>query len=64
MSLNTSDRNLEEIKSIVFQLPMPDLMALFGEIEARLQTAGMMQLAESGFQEWNDPEEDIYDAQP
>ena len=61
MTLNTSDRNLEEIKSIVFQLPIPDLMELFGEIEERLQTAGMMQLAESGFQEWNDPEENISD---
>ena len=61
MTLNTSDRNLEEIKSIVLQLPIPDLMELFGEIEERLQTAGMMQLAESGFQEWNDPEENISD---
>lgn len=29
-------------------------------IAQKLETQGMMKLAETGFQEWNDPEEDIY----
>ena len=51
---------LEELKIAIFQLPPQDLMTLYEEIEERLQTAGMMHLAESGFREWNDEEEDIY----
>lgn len=51
---------LEDLRPVIFQLPTQDLITLFEEIEEKLQTAGMMQLAESGFQEWNDEAEDLY----
>ncbi len=57
MTVNT---NIEEIKAMIFQLPVEELVALMAEIEERLETVTMMQLAETGFNEWNDPEEDIY----
>ena len=31
------------------------------DLEEKLATMQMMQLAETGFPEWNDKEEDIYD---
>ena len=31
------------------------------DLEEKLETIQMMQLAETGFTEWNDEEEDIYD---
>jgi hypothetical protein len=52
--------SIEEIKTIVLQLPVEELMELMKAIEERLETVRIMQLAETGFQEWNDPEEDIY----
>jgi len=39
------------------------LLEIAGEIEARAQTIGMMQLAETAFKEWNEPGEEIYDAE-
>lgn len=57
MTVNVS---IEEIKAMIFQLPVEKLVALMAEIEERLETVTMMQLAETGFNEWNDPEEDIY----
>ncbi|MCV3217151.1 hypothetical protein OGM63_27195 [Plectonema radiosum NIES-515] len=56
----TVNANIEEIKAMIFQLPVEELVALIAEIEERLETVTMMQLAETGFNEWNDPEEDIY----
>jgi hypothetical protein len=56
----TVNANIEEIKAMIFQLPVEELIALMAEIEERLETVTMMQLAETGFNEWNDPEEDIY----
>ncbi len=52
--------SIEEIKAVIFQLPVEELIKLMAEMEERLETVTMMQLAETGFQEWNDPEEDIY----
>lgn len=56
----TKTPDIEEMKAMIFQLPVEELMLLIVEIEERLDTVTMMQLAETGFQEWNDPEEDIY----
>ncbi|WP_414542261.1 hypothetical protein [Nostoc sp. CCY0012] len=56
----TSNLTIEELKTMIFQLPVEELMELISEIEERLDNVKMMQLAETGFQEWNDPEEDIY----
>jgi len=55
--------SLEEIKSILFQLPERELVALVNDLEERLQTTAMMHLAETGFQEWEDEAEDIYNAE-
>ena len=52
---------LEEIKQMVFQLPIQEQITLMEDLQEKLETAQMMQLAETGFAEWNDEEEDIYD---
>lgn len=57
MTLNLS---VEEIKAMIFQLSIEELVALMAEIEEKIETMNMMQLSETGFKEWNDPEEDIY----
>ncbi len=56
--------SIEEVKQLAFQLSPPDLLTLLTDIQERLHTTDMMQIAESGFQEWNDPEEDLYSAEP
>lgn len=56
-----SPLSLEQIKSMIAQLSAQDLSVLSHEIADRLQTEEWMMLAETGFQEWNDEEEDIYD---
>jgi hypothetical protein len=53
---------IEQVKKLAFQLSSQDLLALLNDIQERLYGPEMMQIAESGFQEWNDPEEDIYNA--
>ncbi|MGL5922307.1 MAG: hypothetical protein ACRC32_05210 [Chroococcidiopsis sp.] len=58
-----SNLSLEEIKAILFQLPEQELVTLVTDLEERLQTTAMMHLAETGFQEWEDEEEDIYNAE-
>jgi hypothetical protein len=55
--------SVEELKSQIFQLPPQELIALMEAIEERAETVGMMSLAESGFAEWNEEGEDIYDAE-
>lgn len=52
---------IEEIKQIIFQLPIQEQIILKEELEERLETIEMMQLSETGFSEWNDEEEDIYE---
>jgi len=58
MSFNLT---IEEIKRIIFQLSIPEQVTLVQDLEEKLSTIEMMQLAETGFTEWNDQEEDIYD---
>lgn len=57
------DLNADELKGLIFQLPPAELLRLAQEIEDRAETIAVMQLSETGFQEWNEPGEDIYDAQ-
>jgi len=57
------DVSLDDLKTMVLQLSPPDLLTLADTVETRAETINMMQLAETGFQEWNDPEEDIYHAE-
>lgn len=52
----------DEIKSYIFQLPARELLTLVDAIEERAETVAMMQLAETGFQEWHEEGEDIYDS--
>ncbi|MGB5635446.1 MAG: hypothetical protein WBM44_19245 [Waterburya sp.] len=56
----TPTLTLEEIKQIIFQLPIQEQITLMEDLEEKLTTIEMMQLAETGFTEWNDKEEDIY----
>ncbi len=56
----TSNLTKEEIKEMILQLPVEQIMALMADIEERVENLTMMQLAETGFAEWNNPEEDIY----
>lgn len=55
------DMSIEEIKDIVFQLPAQKLLELADIIEERAETIAMMQLAETGFREWCEEGEDIYE---
>ncbi|WP_017293621.1 hypothetical protein [Geminocystis herdmanii] len=51
---------LAEIKEMIFQLPPEEINQLIREINETISTKDFMKLAETGFQEWNAPEEDIY----
>lgn len=59
----TLEMSIEEIRALIFQLPGQELLKLVDAIEERAETVAMMQLAETGFQEWNREGEDIYDAE-
>jgi hypothetical protein len=63
MSHVTLNITLEQVKALIFQLPARELLELGESIEERAETAAMMNLAETGFQEWLDEGEDIYDAE-
>ena len=58
----TVDLSTEEIKNLVFQLPAQDFLVLVNAIEERAETIAMMRVSETGFQEWSEDGEDIYDA--
>jgi hypothetical protein len=62
MSRLTLDLDLEQIKSMLLQLPADELLELAEVIAERAETVAMMRLAETGFREWNEEGEDIYDA--
>jgi hypothetical protein len=50
----------EEIKAMILQFPVEEINELIAEIRTALEMREFMKLAETGFTEWNDPEEDIY----
>jgi len=52
---------LEEIKKMIFQLPIEEQFTLVEDLGKKLATMQMMQLAETGFKKWDDEEENIYD---
>jgi len=52
---------MKEIKALVFRLPPLEFVQLADEMGERAETFEMMRLAETGFAEWNEPGEDIYD---
>ena len=57
------DLEIEDIKSLVFQLPVEEFLTLANTIMERAETVGMMKLSETGFHEWEQEGEDIYDEQ-
>ena len=59
----TLNMSLEDIKTIIFQLPAQEFLSLADAIEDRSETIAMMQLSETGFQGWNEEGEDIYDGE-
>ena len=58
----TLDLKVEEIKNLVLQLPEQDLLDIIEALQEQVETLSMMGLAETGFHEWNEEGEDIYDA--
>ena len=52
----TSTLTLEEIKTLIFKLPIQEQIKLMEDLEERLENLAMIKLAETGFSEWNDPE--------
>ena len=55
--------SVEEVRQLAFQLSQQDLLSLLTDIQERLYTSELMAISESSFQEWNDPEEDIYNGE-
>ena len=55
------DLKIDDIESLIFQLPTEQFMILADTIMEKAETMGMMKLSETGFKEWNDKGEDIYD---
>jgi len=58
----TLEISTEELKALILQLPPEDLLRIADEVEDRAETIAMMKLSESAFEEWNEPGENIYDA--
>ena len=58
----TLDISTEELKALILQLPPEDLLTIADEVEDRSETIAMMKLSEASFEEWNEPGEEIYDA--
>ena len=56
------DVTVEEICDMIAQLPPGDFLRLAEAIEEQAETLAMMKLAETGFREWEEEGEDIYDA--
>ncbi|MEI6445270.1 MAG: hypothetical protein WCO29_19620 [Nostocales cyanobacterium ELA583] len=54
----------EEIKAMILQFLVEEINELIEEIKKVLEIKEFMQLAETGFDQWNDPEEDIYSNEP
>jgi len=54
--------SVEKVKALILQLPAQDLLTLVDAIEERVETVAMMQLADTGFEQWNEEGEDVYNA--
>jgi hypothetical protein len=61
MPKETLEISPKRVKELVFQLPPREFLALAEAVTDRAETMAIMRLAETGFQEWNKPGEDIYD---
>jgi len=56
--------SVEDIRAMILQLPAQEILSLLESLEERAETLFIMRLAETGFREWAEPGEDIYDDQP
>jgi hypothetical protein len=63
MQKSEGPTSLDEIKSQILNLSAGDVLDLLEMIEKRAETISMMKIAETGFREWNEAAEDIYDAE-
>ncbi|MEA5499718.1 hypothetical protein [Limnoraphis robusta] len=50
---------LKQVQELILKLPIAEQIVLLEDLEERLETMIIMNLAETGFQEWNELEEDI-----
>ena len=62
MAKLTLDVTVDEIRDMIAQLPPDDFLRLTDALEEHATTLAMMKLAETGFREWDEEGEDIYDA--
>ncbi len=54
---------IEDIKALLPTLSRAQILQLDNQIHEYLETPMLMSGAERSFAEWNDPEEDIYNAE-
>ena len=57
----TVELDTQRLKEILFELPTAEFLSLAAAVEQRAETIAMMRLAETGFREWEEEGEDIYD---
>ena len=62
MGLDPAKMTVEEIKEVLPKLPRAQIIDLDRRIHDYLETSVLTRSSETAFQEWEDPEEDIYDA--
>ena len=63
MNPNTSPISIEDIKEFLPKLTRDQVIALDRELHDYLETSIITRVAEGSFQEWQDTEEDIYNAE-
>jgi hypothetical protein len=54
---------IEDIKALLPRLSRAQILELDKQIHEYLETSMIMSGADRSFAEWNDPEEDLYDAE-
>jgi hypothetical protein len=59
----SESRPLEEIKELLPTLSRAQILELDKQIHEYLETSMLMRGAETSFTEWNDPEEELYEAE-
>ena len=62
MRYNPAELTVEEIKEALPKLPKAQIIDLDKRIHDYLETSMLTRASEAAFSEWEDPEEDIYDA--
>jgi hypothetical protein len=58
MAARISQARIQKIKESLLQLTPAEILEIDKMIHEHLETQAMMNLAESAFREWEDPEED------